>query len=115
MSKLFLVVMSLVCPGVAIGEELAVERRITDDVAPMPEALPAGTSVVPGFERDKQTMACQSENSMICQADTRRLVFAVNCYHESLDAFLTRWGALAVPRKAEEGLRERFNAEVKAE
>ena len=114
MVVVFLLLMFVVSPGMALGEESAVEQQIADAVAPLPESLGEGATVVLEPEPGKRTVLREGTNAMMCQADTPAPGFTANCYHKSLDTFLTRWGELAAAGKSEEELRELLNAEVKA-
>ena len=114
MVAFFLLLMFVVSPGVAVGQEPAAAQQIADAVAPLPESLRAGATVVLASEPGKRTVLREGTNAMMCQADTPAPGFAVSCYHKAIDPYVSRVFELLAAGKSDEEIGETVSAEVKA-
>jgi len=114
MGMLFLLLILVVSPVAAFGEEDTTKKQITEALLPLPESLRGGATVVLYQEPGKRTVLRKGTNQIICRADAPTPGFTAWCYHKDLEAYATRAEQLATEGKSVEEMRDTLSAEVKA-
>jgi hypothetical protein len=114
MGMFFLLVIFVLSPVVAFGEEKAVEKQIAEALLPLPDSLRGGATVVVDSTPGNRTVLRNGTNAVICHADTPAPGFAIRCHHKDMDAFFTRTEQLLAEGKSEADLRDTLSAEIKA-
>ncbi len=91
------------------------ERQIAAAVSPLPAPLQSGAKVLGYDETGKLVTLRAGTNEMICLADNpKNPRFHVSCYHQSLDAFMSRGRALRAQNMKEEDVDSTRAREVRA-
>ena len=89
MRSLFVLTATLLAV-IPIQAQQSTGERITQTVAPLPEALRDEATVLSFDENDNGTVLRQGTNGMICWADDPGADFRVSCFPQSIEPMMVR-------------------------
>ena len=89
MRSLFVLTATLLVAIPTQAQESA-EERIAQAIAPLPEALRGGATVLSFDENDNSSVLRQGTNNMVCWADDSTEEFNVSCFPKSIESMMVR-------------------------